>query len=71
MRVTILFLLIHVCLTGKARQTSTSVSIASADSFFILQQKIAGTFTDFTVDNLGNIYVLSQSGQLKKDGSGW
>lgn len=38
------------------------------DSFFVLQRKIAGEFTDFTVDNLGNIYVLNQTGQLKKMG---
>jgi hypothetical protein len=38
------------------------------DSFFIFQKKIAGVFTDFTVDNLGNIYVINQTGQLKKIG---
>jgi hypothetical protein len=69
-RATILFLLIYACLAGTAQQSSTAGSTFSTDSFFILQQTFAGNFTDFTVDNLGNIYVLSQSGQLKKMGPG-
>jgi len=31
-----------------------------------LSKTIGGDFTDFTVDNLGNIYVLSKENQLKK-----
>ncbi len=60
---------------GSAQTTAVSVredksrgNKNQGDSFFILQQKIAGAFTDFTVDNLGNLYVLNQGGQLKKMG---
>lgn len=33
---------------------------------FVLRQTIAGSFTDFTVDQLNNIYLLNTGGQLKK-----
>lgn len=36
------------------------------DSVFQLQKAIPGDFVDFTVDNLGNLYVVSQTGQVKK-----
>ena len=39
---------------------------AQADRSFTFQRSIPGTFTDFTVDNLGNLYLISQNGQLKK-----
>lgn len=35
---------------------------------FILRKTIAGSFSDFSVDQLNNIYLLSTSGQLKKLG---
>lgn len=60
---TILFLFLVAYLPAIAQTTH-----AGQDSFFLLQHKIAGTFTDFTVDNLGNLYVLTTSGQLKKMG---
>ena len=58
LRFTILSLFVCCLLSGTAQ----------TDSLFILQKKIAGEFTDFTVDNLGNIFVLNKSGQLKKMG---
>jgi hypothetical protein len=39
---------------------------AQRASDFALSKTIGGDFTDFTVDNLGNIYVLSKDNQLKK-----
>ncbi len=39
---------------------------AQVDSIFILNKSIAGEFSDFTVDNLDNIYLFSPSGQMKK-----
>src|SRR5690349_13769298 len=36
------------------------------DTAFKVDRIIAGDFTDFNVDNLGNIYVVGPSGQLKK-----
>ena len=53
---------------GSSEDANRGGSTNPSDSFFILQRKIAGEFTDFTVDNLGNLYVLNQTGQLKKMG---
>lgn len=39
---------------------------AQIDSLFLLEKFIEGEFTDFTVDNLNNIYLFNPSGQLKK-----
>lgn len=39
---------------------------ASTDSFFQYERSIEGRFSDFNIDNLGNLYLVSQSGQLKK-----
>lgn len=45
----------------------TSFSVyAQGDSLFSLKKFIEGEFTDFTVDNLNNIFLFNQSGQLKK-----
>ncbi len=41
-------------------------SFAQSDSLFNLVARHEGNITDFTVDNLGNIYLLYQNGQLKK-----
>lgn len=69
-RITILCLFMGACLMGSAQTAAVPVpeNRDQADSFFILQQKISGDFSDFTVDVLGNLYVLNQSGQLKKMG---
>lgn len=37
-----------------------------SDTTFKTERVISGEFTDFTVDNLGNLYVVNQTGQLKK-----
>lgn len=37
-----------------------------ADTLFIFKRSIPGTFSDFTIDNLGNIYLVTRAGQLKK-----
>src|SRR5258708_26830051 len=39
---------------------------AQQASDFVLSKTIAGDLADFTVDKLGNIYVLSQDNQVKK-----
>ena len=36
------------------------------DSLFRFNKLVAGEFSDFAVDNLNNVYLLSSSGQLKK-----
>lgn len=69
-RITILCFFMVECLMGAAQSTMVPVreDVNRGDTFFILQQKIRGEFTDFTVDNLGNLYVLNRTGQLKKMG---
>lgn len=37
-----------------------------SDTAFKTERVISGEFTDFNVDNLGNLYVVNQTGQLKK-----
>lgn len=47
----------------------TSVAIetnARQDSSFVLYKTIKADMADFTVDNLGNIYLISSTNQLKK-----
>jgi len=39
---------------------------AQRASDFVLSKTIGGDYTDFTVDNLGNIYVLNTGNQLRK-----
>lgn len=41
------------------------VSMGANDSF-VLKQSIAGAYSDFAVDNLGNIFLVTEAGQLKK-----
>lgn len=41
-------------------------SHAQSDSAFLLTKTIKGSFTNFTVDNLDNIYLLTTGNQLKK-----
>lgn len=40
--------------------------ISQSDSMFHFVREHRGNITDFNVDNLGNIYLLYQDGQLKK-----
>lgn len=42
------------------------LSAAQQQPGFNFQRAIPGNYTDFTVDNLGNLYLINQSGQLKK-----
>lgn len=44
----------------------TKLSVSQADSVFRFVRDYRGMITDFTVDNLGNMYLLYQNGQLKK-----
>ncbi len=39
---------------------------AQKDSLFRYTKQVSGDYSDFTVDNLNNVYLLSVSGQLKK-----
>ncbi|MBX9783944.1 MAG: hypothetical protein K2X48_11705 [Chitinophagaceae bacterium] len=42
------------------------ISRAQDTSFFTAAKSIEGEYVDFTVDNLGNYYLLSKDNQLKK-----
>ena len=44
----------------------TSQSFSQADSIFHFVKDYRGGISDFTVDNLGNLYFVYQNGQLKK-----
>ena len=39
---------------------------AQTDTIFRIQKTYPGDVTDFSIDNLGNIFILYQNGQLKK-----
>jgi hypothetical protein len=54
----ILFLLLCGFVFGTA--------IAQTDSAFSFVKTISGSYTDFNVDNLGNIYLITAGNQLKK-----
>jgi len=41
-------------------------SYSQSDSLFHFEKNYTGSVADFTVDNLGNMYLLYQNGQLKK-----
>jgi hypothetical protein len=53
--------LLLTCLLANAQQPR-------ADSVFALSRSIPGLFSDFTIDNLGNLYLVNQTGQIKKIG---
>ena len=38
----------------------------TADTFFVFNKLVSSAVTDFTVDNLGNLYVVNNTGQIKK-----
>jgi hypothetical protein len=49
-----------------AQQTGTPPAQQGAPGDFVLTLKVSQDIVDFTVDNLGNIYVLNSDNQLKK-----
>jgi hypothetical protein len=59
LRFTISVLFLVSCLNSFSQASKT-------DSLFVLKKSIRGIFSDFTIDNLGNLYLVNQSGQLKK-----
>lgn len=57
-KIIILIALVYSC--GRAQAQFAT------DSFFVFNKQIAGQITDFTVDNLGNLYLVNNTGQVKK-----
>ena len=55
-----------IILSGFLLLTTAAFTQKDGDSVFIFKKSVAGNYTDFTVDNLGNLYVVTQTGQLKK-----
>ena len=41
-------------------------AVAQTDTLFRIQKTYPGDVADFSIDNLGNIFILYQNGQLKK-----
>ena len=56
---------ILICTLPSAKAQIEGIQQIS-DTAFKTERVISGEFTDFNVDNLGNLYVVNQSGQLKK-----
>ena len=50
-------------------QLGSAQTIATTDTFFVFNKVAGEQVTDFTVDNLGNLYIVSNTGQIKKVGS--
>jgi hypothetical protein len=59
LKLTISAFLLLSCLRGFSQQPAT-------DSLFSYSKSIKGIFSDFTIDNLGNLYLVNQNGQVKK-----
>jgi hypothetical protein len=57
---------ISLFLAGLVWVGCSSHAIAQQDSSFVFKRAIRGDIVDFTVDNLGNIYLLNSDNQLKK-----
>jgi hypothetical protein len=49
-------------------QLVSAQTIATTDTFFVFNKVAGEQVTDFTVDNLGNLYIVSNTGQIKKIG---
>ena len=47
---------------------TAALQALAQDSVFVFSRSIPGVFTEFAVDNLGYMYVVNSSGQLKKMG---
>jgi hypothetical protein len=60
---------IHTILLLTACCCTAPAVNAQNDSLFTFIKTIKGSFTDFAVDNLDNIYVLTATNQLKKTNS--
>lgn len=59
----ILLVLIYCC-----NITSAQTGTPATDTFFVFNKLAGKQVTDFTVDNLGNLYILNNTGQIKKMG---
>ncbi|HEY8898385.1 MAG TPA: hypothetical protein VIM79_26335 [Niastella sp.] len=61
--VIILITIIYCCKTACAQTIAQST-----DTFFVFNKLAGEQVTDFTVDNLGNLYIVNSTGQIKKVG---
>jgi hypothetical protein len=62
-RLTISAILLLSFLPGISQQPAQH---PGTDSVFTYSKSIKGSFSDFTIDNLGNLYLVNQNGQVKK-----
>lgn len=59
LRFTISLVLLFSCFMSFSQGSDT-------DSLFAIKKSIGGIYSDFTIDNLGNLYLVNQNGQVKK-----
>jgi hypothetical protein len=56
----------RICIILSAFLCWYTSTCAQTDTLFAFNKQLNDDITDFTVDNLGNLYVLNKTGQLKK-----
>lgn len=56
----ILTALLYGCHIAQAQQQQAT------DTFFVFNKQVPGQIVDYTVDNLGNLYLVNNTGQIKK-----
>ena len=56
----ILIALLYGCHITRAQQQQAT------DTFFVFNKQVPGPIIDYTVDNLGNLYLVNNTGQIKK-----
>jgi hypothetical protein len=61
-------LLILCSLLYWCKTASTQTITQTTDTFFVFNKLAGEQVIDFTVDNLGNLYIVNNTGQLKKSG---
>lgn len=56
----------RICIILSAFLCWYTATSAQTDTLFAFNKQLNDDITDFTVDNLGNLYLLNKTGQLKK-----
>lgn len=62
----VIIILITIIYCGKTASAQTITQ--PTDTFFVFNKLAGEQVTDFTVDNLGNLYIVNKTGQIKKTG---
>ncbi len=59
----LLFLFLFLIIVKK---TEAEVAVSDSSIHLVIKKSIKGDFKDFSIDNLGNIYLISTNNQIKK-----